>query len=57
MSLHNDLDHSLQLRVLPTVKRQAATRAHLERLDGLIGQYRERRVAGTAHPVTDFLFT
>ncbi|MGW0325578.1 hypothetical protein [Nocardia sp. NPDC003183] len=57
MSLHNDLDHSFELRVLPMVEWQAAARAHLERLDGLVGQYRERRVAGTAHPVTDFLFT
>ncbi|MEV0433291.1 3-methyladenine DNA glycosylase [Nocardia sp. NPDC050413] len=45
------------MRVLPEVEWQAAASAHRERLDRLVGPYLERRAAGTAHPVIDFLFT
>nr|WP_141812023.1 3-methyladenine DNA glycosylase [Nocardia bhagyanarayanae] len=45
------------MRVLPAVEWQAAARAHRERLDHLVGPYLERRAAGRAHPVIDFLFT
>lgn len=57
MSEHADLDHALDLRVLPEVEWQAAASAHRERLDRLVGPYLERRAAGTTHPVIDFLFT
>ncbi|MGF0318810.1 3-methyladenine DNA glycosylase [Nocardia fluminea] len=57
MSTHGDLDHALDLRVLPAVEWRAAARAHRDRLDRLVGPYLERRAAGTTHPVVDFLFT
>ncbi|MFE1592374.1 hypothetical protein [Nocardia sp. NPDC058705] len=57
MSTHDDLDHSLDLRVLPSVEWRTAAREHRDRLDRLVGPYLERRMAGTTHPVIDFLFT
>ncbi len=57
MSSHNSPDHALDLRVLPAVEWRALAQAHRERLDRLVGPYLERRAAGTAHPVIDFLFT
>lgn len=57
MSTHDDLDHSLDLRVLPSAEWRAAAREHRDRLDQLVGPYLERRAAGTTHPVIDFLFT
>ncbi len=57
MSTHDDVDHALDLRVLPPVEWRERVRAHEDRLDRLVGPYLERRAAGTAHPVIDFLFT
>ncbi|MFC9471323.1 3-methyladenine DNA glycosylase [Nocardia sp. NPDC056952] len=57
MSTYGDLDHALDLRVLPAVEWRTAARAHCDRLDRLVGPYLERRAAGTTHPVVDFLFT
>ncbi|MFC6012310.1 3-methyladenine DNA glycosylase [Nocardia lasii] len=51
------LDHSPELRVLPASEWRAAARAHRERVEPLVGPYVERRAAGRAHPVIDFLFT
>ncbi|WP_054812941.1 hypothetical protein [Nocardia arizonensis] len=36
---------------------RARARAHADRVDDLVGPYLERRAAGAAHPVIDFLFT
>ncbi|MFD4458079.1 3-methyladenine DNA glycosylase [Nocardia sp. NPDC058480] len=57
MSTPDYLDHPTDLRILPVTEWQAAARAHRDRLDRLVGPYLERRAAGTAHPVVDFLFT
>ena len=57
VSARDNLDHALDLRVLPAVEWRDAARAHRDRLDRLVGPYLERRAAGTTHPVVDFLFT
>ncbi len=57
MNTRDDLDHALDLRVLPAVEWRARARDHHERLDRLVGPYLQRRAAGTTHPVIDFLFT
>ncbi|MFC4128806.1 3-methyladenine DNA glycosylase [Nocardia rhizosphaerae] len=57
MSTHDDPEHSLDLRVLPVIEWRTRAQAHRERVDRLVGPYLERRAAGRAHPVVDFLFT
>jgi hypothetical protein len=47
----------MSLRVLPEAEWRARAAAHRSRLDELVGPYLERRAAGSAHPVIDFLFT
>ncbi|WP_228001171.1 3-methyladenine DNA glycosylase [Nocardia australiensis] len=43
--------------VLPEPQWRARAAIHRARLDELVGPYLERRAAGSAHPVIDFLFT
>jgi hypothetical protein len=42
--------------VLPAARWSTRARAHEDRADGLTADHRERRAAGTRHPVDDFLY-
>lgn len=45
------------IRVLAESEWTAARSAHLDRIDGLVGDYLQDRAVGGYHPVLDFLFT